>query len=117
MHIHVNFYHEISIAKQGLYDGLMQYLVFDKKHRLYVLLQWGMHFLICIYSQIIKLYSKFLFVIVLVHIYKKPVRCVFQAYFHAYKSFNLKFSDLFFDKKKKDFLDLQLNISEEFDNL
>lgn len=53
VHIHVNFYHEISIAKQGLYDGLMQYLVFDKKHRLYVLLQWGMHFLICIYSQII----------------------------------------------------------------
>lgn len=47
---------------------------------------------------------------------QKPVRCVFQAYFHAYKSFNLKFSDLFFDKKK-DFLDLQLNISEEFDNL
>lgn len=115
MHIHVNFYHEISIAKQGLYDGLMQYLVFDKKHRLYVLLQWGMHFLICIYSQINKLYSKFLFVIVLVHIYKKPVRCVFQAYFHAYKSFNLKL--VTHSLIKKNFLDLQLNISEEFDNL
>lgn len=104
MHIHVNFYHEISIAKQGFHDGLMQYLVFDQKKTPQALrIATIVPFCHFSRSYIQKLSH-------LVDVCSKLNSTLISLLILGLVTHSLK-------KKKKDSLDLQLNISEEFDNL
>lgn len=108
---------EISIAKQGLYDGLMQYLVFDKNTGFTYCYNGACIFLFVfipklfnsIQSSFLSFFS-FIYTKNLFDVCSKLISTLISLLILSSVTYSLI-------KKKKDFLDLQLNISEEFDNL